>query len=233
PVQIIEQHLIEAGLSSAAALILALVVIQVALPMLERLSGFALGAAFLGGVELAALFVGVLVVVTLAAGAYPALVLSRVRAAASVRPTDARVGPKRLAALLVGAQFAVASLLLIGVTITWLQNARLERVGLDSGDSRLLLIENTPQTTGVDTATLRAEPERLPQVESVSELGGMPWQRLVALTRLSESPDPSAAPRAVLVRTVGYGFFETLGIELLAGRTYSPERGDDVQPAPS
>src|SRR5690606_41419645 len=34
-------------------------------------------------------------------------------------------------------------------------------------------------------------------------------------------------------RTVGCGFCGTLGIELLAGRTYSPERGDDVQPAPS
>src|SRR5690606_29543335 len=227
PVQIIEQHLIEAGLSSAAALILALVVIQVALPMLERLSGFALGAAFLGGVELAALFVGVLVVVTLAAGAYPALVLSRVGAAASIRPTQARVGPKRLAALLVGAQFAVASLLLIGVTITWLQNARLERIGLHSEDSRLLLIENRVDSTRLDPATLRTELTRLPQVEAVSAIGGMPWQRLVALTRLSESPDAAATARAVLVRTVGLDFFEVLGMELAAGRTYSRERGDD------
>ena len=231
PLQIIEQHLIDAGLLSAAALIVALAVVRLVLPVLERLSGLELAAAFPGGFELAVLFAAVFAVVTLAAGAYPALVLSRVGAAASVRPSEARIGPKRLAALLVGAQFAVASLLLIGVTITWLQNARLERVGLGSEDSRLLLIENRPQTSGVDAETLRAELLRLPQVEAVSAIGGMPWQRLVALTRLSESQDPAATPRAVLVRTVGYDFFETVGIELLAGRTYSPERGDDARPA--
>src|SRR5690606_24576649 len=68
---------------------------------------------------------------------------------------------------------------------------------------------------------------RLPQVEGVAELGGMPWQRLVALTRLSESLDGAATPRAVLTRPVGFDFFEVLGVELLAGRTFDPERGDD------
>src|SRR5690606_26560975 len=63
--------------------------------------------------------------------------------------------------------------------------------------------------------------------EAVSAIGGMPWQRLVALTRLSESPDAAATARAVLVRTVGLDFFEVLGMELAAGRTYSRERGDD------
>src|SRR5690606_23069540 len=65
-----------------------------------------------------------------------------------------------------------------------------------------------------------------------SAMGGMPWQRLVAITRLSESQDAAATPRAVLVRTVGLDFFEVLGIELLAGRTFSPERGDDEVPVP-
>src|SRR5690606_35278646 len=59
------------------------------------------------------------------------------------------------------------------------------------------------------------------------------WQRLVLLTRLSDSPDPAAAPRAVITRPVGFDFFDVLGIELLAGRTYSPERDDDARIAAS
>ena len=228
PGQITRQHLLEAALSSAAALLIALVIVRSAMPLLEALSGANLGAAFLTGAEVSVFLVAVFLVVTLGAGAYPAFVLSRVGAAASIRPSQGRMGPKRLSALLVGAQFAVASWLLIAVTITSLQNARLERIGLGSADSRLVLIENPSRTTRIEAETLRAELLRLPQVEAVTEMGGLPWQRLVAVTTLSDSLD--AAPRPVLTREVGYDFFSVMQIDLLAGREFSADRGDGAPP---
>src|SRR5690606_25671023 len=66
PRQIVQQHLLETTLSSAAALIVTLVVVRLALPVLERLSGLDLRAAALGGFELAILLAGVLAGVTLA-----------------------------------------------------------------------------------------------------------------------------------------------------------------------
>jgi hypothetical protein len=99
--------------------------------------------------------------VTAAAGAYPAFVVSRVLPLDALRASRLRIGPKRLMASLVGAQFTVASLLLIGVTLTWLQNAELARTGLRTSSDPLIVIENPNGPNHVDQETLRSELTRI------------------------------------------------------------------------
>jgi putative ABC transport system permease protein len=169
------------------------------------------------------------IVATLAAGAYPALVLSRVEPIDALRASLSRLGAKRLAAWLVGAQFAAASVLVIAVTVTWLQNEKLVRTGLDAVADPLVLIENQSTMTKIDPQTLRAELERLPEVRGVAEAMGLPWQRLVAISFVGVSPDPATERKRVLMRAVGPDFFKVLDIDLLAGRTF---RDDDAQPGP-
>jgi putative ABC transport system permease protein len=229
PRQIALQHLFEAGLLTGLAMLAALALFRALLPLLETASGMNLGDVLLGGFEAWAFLAGIAVLATLAAGAYPALVLSRVEPIAALRASLARLGAKRLAALLVGAQFAAASLLVIAVTVTWLQNAKLEHTGLGAVTDPLVLIENQSRITKVDAQTLHAELTRLPGVTGVTEMAGLPWQRLVVISFVGASPDPAAERNRVLIRTVGPDFFTVLDIDLLAGRVLSEDLGDGAE----
>ena len=166
-------------------------------------------------------------VVTLAAGAYPALALARVRPVVALRASRAQLGSKWLSTLMIGGQFAVASFLLIVVTITALQNEHLKRTGLASASDPLVLIENPSGITKVDSATLRAELARVPQFRGVTEIGAPPWVNLSA-TLVSATPDENAPSKLVMGQSVGFDFFSVFDIGLVAGRVFSRDYGDET-----
>ncbi len=230
PKQVIAQYLLEAGILTAGALVIALALLAALMPVLERTTGIDLrqlwSANLAGWGALALLALGV--AVTFAAGFYPAFVLSRVQPAVAVRSTPTRTGPRSLAALLVGVQFAFAAFLLIAVSLVHEQNVRLERAGRETAAEPLLVIENATELTALPQETLRQELLRLPQVRSATAMQTLPWADYVSRIPLSSSPSASAVERSALLYVVGYDFFSTFDIGLLAGRLFDPQRADDV-----
>ena len=225
PTQVIAQHLLEAALATGAALVVAAAALALALPALDELLGADVGAVLLADPAVWLAVAAVAAAVTLAAGAYPAFALARTAPVEALRTSVQRIGPRRLWTLLVGAQFGAAAFLLALLTVTAEQNAALVRTALGAVTDPLVLIENRRAPTKLDSATLHTELARLPQVTGVTEMAGLPWQRLVAVAFVSDSPQ--APPRRVLTRDVGFDFFEVMGMELLAGRTFSRARGED------
>src|SRR5262249_12471023 len=130
-----------------------------------------------------------------------------------------------------GTQFAVASFLMIVVMIATLQNRHLVRTGLSTGSDPIVMIENLP-STNVDSATLRAELARLPQVKAVSELAQPPWVSLSGRL-MATSPDQGAPTKLVMGQVSGFDFFNVFDIPLIAGRVYSREHGDEPRERPS
>ncbi|HZF31492.1 MAG TPA: ABC transporter permease [Gammaproteobacteria bacterium] len=222
PRQVMLQHLLEAAVLTAIALAVALVVCRLLAPPMERLVNADLGAIVAATPEFWLTIAAVAVAATVAAGAYPAFVLARVLPMRALRVSRSQLGPKALATLLVGSQFAVASFLLIAVTIAWLQNRHLLRTGLDTRSDPLVLIENDSRVTHVSTATLREELARVPQVQAVTEVGVTPWQGFMVMG-ISTSPGMDAITKSVLSTGVGHDFFSVFEMPVLAGRTFSPE----------
>lgn len=223
PRQILLQSLFEAGVLTAAALAVAIALFLLAGPLLEALLQVDLAPTLFDGLGIWP-FLAVLVAgATLAAGAYPAFVLSRVRPATALAAATVRLGSKLFSLLLVGAQFAVAGFLLVVVTIVTLQNAELARTGLGVTSDPLVVIENPRTVTDVDAATLRAELTRLPAVRGVTETAQVPWE-MVAWTPVGSSPDPASPTHRVMLRQVGLDFFEVFDIGLLAGRVFDHDR---------
>lgn len=222
PRQIVLQHLAEAAVVTSAALLVALAVLGLAAPPLEAFWGVDVAASLFAGAGVWVLL-AVVVTATLTAGAYPAFVLSRFGPAQALR---GRGGRHALSPWLVGAQFAVASFLLITVTITSLQNAALARSAAGPADP-LVVIENPSLATGVSAETLRRELERLPHVEAVTELFVLPWEAR-AVNLIGRAGDPDAPLHRVMAEYVGYDFFDAFDAEVLAGRTFSREHGEDV-----
>jgi putative ABC transport system permease protein len=226
PSQVMTQHLLEAALLTVLALFAAIGVFRAATPLLRPLTGVDPWETPFGDAGVWVFLILVVACVTAASGAYPAFVVSRVSPLEAIRASRLRIGPKRLTAWLVGAQFTVASLLLIGVTVTWLQNAELARTGLAGSSDPLIVLENQNGANHVDQETLRSALTQIPQVLGVTDTDSEPWLGL-GVIRLSATPDAASPAFWAFRRNVGRDFFSVFEVELLAGRALSPDRAED------
>jgi len=231
PAQIITQHLVEASTLTAAAMIVALVLVDSLIPVVRNATGIDLRVllsvyiAGRGVVTLLLLGMGV----TLAAGFYPAFVLSRLQAASALRGGPAHNGSRRFTTILVAVQFALAAFLLISLTVVYQQNQVLKQAEREIAGDSLLVIENTPAITGLQNEILQRELIRLPQVRSATTMQSVPWSNYPpGRMMLASSPSTSAIEQSAAVYAVGYNFFSTFGIDLIAGRLFDPQRIDDL-----
>jgi hypothetical protein len=124
------QHLSEAALLTIVASVIALGVLCLAAPALHNAAGIDLRPALADNLGFWVSLAGLLTVVTLVGGGYPALVLSRVPPIEALRIGRSRVGSRFTGTLLVAVQFAAASFLLIVVMVMHAQNGELKRTGL-------------------------------------------------------------------------------------------------------
>jgi len=227
PGQIAAQNLFEAGVLTVAALVVALAAFVLAQPLVKDLLGAELGATFFSRLDVWPALTALVLAVTLAAGAYPALVLSRVRPVSAIAASQARLGSPLFSTLLVGAQFAVASFLLIALTVISMQNAEMRRNALSAIADPLVVIENPTGQTKVAVATLRERLTAVPQVRGVTEVQSTPWESLM-ITGVKASPDPESPQRLSVTRQVGFDFFDVFNVPLLAGRVFDREHAEDV-----
>ena len=225
-VQVMSQYLLEAGLLTSASLVLALVAVEVIAAPVARSVGIDMRLALFDGSSFWLFVSGLLVAVTLLGGAYPALVLSRVRPIEALRIGRIRIGPRFASTLLVGAQFAAASFLLIAVIVMYMQNAALKRTGLGVTHDPYVVINNFKPVTQVPNKVLHDELARLPQVKGTTEIGMEPWGDGVNLSVFTLNPEDSSGFKTAFQNVVGYDFFATMDIPVVAGRVFDRDHND-------
>jgi putative ABC transport system permease protein len=173
---------------------------------------------------LAAGIVGVLVVVALLAGAYPAFVLSGFRPAAVLKGGPVQgSGGNRLRQVLVVVQFSVLIALILVAGTIYRQTVFALNEGMRLDKAQVLLLFAKPCRE-----TLRAEVARLPGVE------GAACSSANALA-LSDSHDTAVIDgRHVNVATnaIDFGFFEVYHIRPSAGRLFDRTRQTDGAAGP-
>ena len=228
--QLVRQFLLEAFIMVAAAGVIALALVELALPVLNDLISGEIAVRYLGIDGILLPLAAVLVVVALLGGIYPAFFLSRYRPAVVLKANQTggeAPGAGRLRIALVVLQFAVSIALIICTAIIHAQTlyARSTDPGYEFPN---LLFVNSPELIG----------ER-PQVEGfMRRLEAVPGVQSVA--RVGITPDPSStsttafrvpgAPESVTLQIIPIdgNAFRTLGMRLLAGRTVTDEREADV-----
>ena len=224
---ILLQHLLEAALLTVAALALAFVAVRALAPVLRTSTGIDLDLAFPLEPRSMLFFAALAVAVTLLAGAYPAFVLARVRPLFALRAIRLRMGRRLLLSLLVGLQFAAASVLLTAVIVVYLQNQELRRTGLNIAADPLLVIENRADITHISPDTLRDELRRLPRVRGVTAMSRPPFEGTGGGV-LARSADEEAVQKLIDPYLVSNDFAVVFDLRLLAGRFFEEER--DVVP---
>jgi putative ABC transport system permease protein len=226
--QVVQQYLLEACIQVIVAVVLAVAVAALLMPVLNAATGIQLSLASLTSPRSMLTLVALVVVVTFAAASYPAFLLSGIRPISAFAKGGLPVSRGFLSPILVGTQFAAAALLLVTLTVVYLQNRHLEQARSDLAAAPLVIVENAPQVTGLRNDTLRDELLRLPNVTAATALAFPPWTEPPFLMRLKPSLDGAAPETTALLFLVGYDFFDTFGIAQVAGRVFDPQRSDDV-----
>ena len=222
--QLLRQFVGESLLISTLAMVLGLVLFEVAQPPLEAFLGRSLAIEAGANLQFSVLVLGLIVVVGLIAGSYPALLLSRLSAMRVLNPGRLRAGSRALLRrVFVVFQFALAVALIFCVLGLYRQIDYLmtKDLGFDPDDAIVFNVEgdDAAQTCRL----LKHEFLKLGDVESATMTGVAPGMDRMWLTLVRRADQPEEEPQFVQYVTVDHDFLSTFDIELAAGRFFDED----------
>jgi putative ABC transport system permease protein len=218
--QVMAQFIIEAAMASLVALGLALVLVVVGM-LVARIDGInTVLASVAASWQFWSMLGGLLLVVTICAGAYPAFVLSRVRPTQAMHAAANKSGGRFTQRVLVAVQFATAAFLVITVLAMQSQNAEFRRLALSEVADPFVLVANNFRAAGIDYEVLRTELSHQPHIQAVTASLLSPWVMIAGSYAVGTSPDEATRIMHTVTSPINLDFFDTLGMNVLAGRVF-------------
>ncbi|MGB4247720.1 MAG: ABC transporter permease, partial [Pseudohongiellaceae bacterium] len=226
--QIALQFLTESVVVALFAVALAALFVQLLLPWFNALLGKSLTMGYLENPWVIPALVGMAVLVGVLAGSYPALYLSSCPCVTILKGQLTKgSGGVLLRKTLVVLQFAISIALVIasGVALSQLRYA--QELDLGFNREQVLIYRGNSQTgLGSSYETMKQELLRHPEIVSVTAANLMPGDQNTNADGIRyEGSGPEMTGMGYL--NVDYDFFETFGIEVITGRSFSRERSTD------
>ncbi|MDH4157548.1 MAG: ABC transporter permease [candidate division Zixibacteria bacterium] len=223
------QFLIESILLSFAALVVALILIEISLPFFNTMIQRDLKLEYFAhvwtipGLVLFGLLVG------LVAGIYPAVSLSLMKPVAvlktAYRPTDSR---SVLGRILVVGQYTISIALIIGTAIIYDQVNFMKKKNLGFAEDQLLVIRGLGSLPSAATVgvTLKSEIARTPGVIGAGLSSTVPGGDNIVMTNFR--PEGFDSEDMLMVQMYADESYQpTFGLELTGGRNFSSQMGSD------
>jgi putative ABC transport system permease protein len=229
--QLVNQFLGETMLFSVLSVFLAVILVGLFLPAFNSLTGKQLSFDFFGDPSVLMGFVGIVAVVGVLGGLYPAVFLSAFEPMRTLKGKLGTGGKSRsFRRFLVVAQFTISIVLIIGTLAIrdQLHYMRNKNLGFDKEQVVVIPMhdENTRQTYDY----IKKEIGNHPSVVSVTASSSVPGKSVTNIAyRLEGLPDDEHFSMDTCF--VDFDFLETIGIELAAGRGFSKEFGTDEENA--
>jgi putative ABC transport system permease protein len=224
--QLIKQFIGESAIFSALSLILALLLVLLLLPTLNNLTGQFVQFEDLGRAEIILSLIGIVFLVGLLSGSYPALFLSAFQPANVLKGTlksGAKGGLFRK--ILVVAQFGISIILIVCTIILSKQLHYVHNRPLGFKKDQIVVIRNSDRRRNI--APLKEELLRNAKISGVTASLQLPssigmynnvtWEGAIG-EELTE----------IIHNRVDYDFLDTYEIELTAGRNFSKEYTSDL-----
>ncbi len=228
---LVGQFLAESTLMSLAALLLAIALAALALPLFNSFSGKELAVDSLFRIPIIAGMLLLIVFTGFLAGSYPAFFLSGFQPIAVLRGMLSR-GAKGavLRKILVVFQFAISVALIIGtgIVLSQINYMKNKNLGFDK-DQVLVVLVQTPETAKSFQA-VKAEMLQLPSIRSVSFSSGIPG-RVGELRLMIPEGKSQSDTYSITVLRCDHDFITTYGMTVLAGRDFSREFTTDATEA--
>jgi ABC-type antimicrobial peptide transport system permease subunit len=228
---LIKQFFGEAIFLSFISLILAIFLVEILLPSFNRLSGKNLGLDFSGNISIYLGLLAITIVSGIFSGMYPALFLSSfqpVKVLKGTLRTGSRGGLFRK--VLVVTQFSLSIFLIIATMVIFRQLNYIRSI--DMGYDRDHIIHMTMVGDSNEKyETLKQELGKGQNVLAISASFALPTGNFNS----PGSPDWEGRPvdKEVYMNVdfVDFGYFETLGIEMAEGRSFSRDFATDAEQA--
>ena len=231
--QLIVQFLGESVLTALVALVVALGIVEILLPLYSGLLGRSIAFHYFENWPLTLGVIAVAVLAGLFGGIYPALVLSGFRPAAALKPVAAsQSGSGLLRIALVVFQFAISIGLGIAAIVVFaqIQHAR----QLDLGFNRDNMVVVDISGAGMTASTAESVVHTLASGQSIAGVAlsdKVPFQTGDNFTTVTIPGNPQSISFRRIV--ISPEFPTVYGMNLLAGRLLSRDRGNDVSRGPN
>jgi putative ABC transport system permease protein len=223
--QLIGQFLAESLLLSFISAGLGLFLAYLLLPLFNQLAGVSLRLSFTEYPEMTGFLAGLIVLVGLLSGSYPALVLSRFKPIETLKNKIRVAGSNFFTKSLVTFQFVLSAGLII-VTIIMLQQISFMRTkDLGFAKENIIMIK----TRGVDakkayplfSQALQSEPSIIGIAASEIGLGANEGQ-------MGGRYEYNENKKGVIVYPIDPGYLKVMGMRLITGRNFNPAIASDT-----
>lgn len=227
--QLVRQFLTESLLFFGIGTILAMGVYALGLPMTARLIGHELSHSVLANPSLFGSAIGLILIVSLITGSYPAWLLSGFQPSNSLRGKMNQGGIVTATGLrksLVVVQFAISIFVFVGLLIVRQQVNFISTK--DLGYERENLLHIGMRSWEGKGETFKTELNKMPGIASVSISGWDPIAGTATMVSMRDHPLKEGEKIEVHFIYSDFDFVRTLGFRLQSGRLLDPAYGNDI-----
>jgi len=230
--QLISQFLSESVVLTIIALIFAVGLVLLVLPAFNQLADRQITFNLIENWPLVLGLLGVAVVVGMAAGSYPAFLLSAFKPV-SVFSGQLQQGLKGglLRKILVSFQFTTSIFLLAVTGIVYQQLQYCKKIDLGFDKEHLVLLPGTPLSLREQYDQFAERLKSNPSIVSAAASSRVPPGRLSSSLRARPEGVPEEQQRGMQTVWTDFGFIETMGFEMASGRSFSREYSADANTA--
>ena len=228
---LVKQFIGESVLLAFVALFVAILLAEVFLAGFNNLSGKSLSIGYFSNPLVTVGLIGIALFVGFFSGSYPALFLSAFPPIAVLRGTfqaGAKSAMLRKGLVVVQFVFSIGFLVSSGIIYSQIDFIRTSPVGFER-QHRVVIPIPLPNNDNLRERTvdlLKREYERHPNVVSVAAASNVPGQ-LRAITRMRTEGMPEDEFQEGTTVAVDHNYVETMGIDVIAGRTFDPAQAVD------
>ncbi|MEM8970188.1 MAG: FtsX-like permease family protein, partial [Bacteroidota bacterium] len=226
--QLISQFLTESTLLTFIALAISLLLVAVLLSPFNQLAGTEIELSFLLQPQIIIGFILITLLVGIAGGSYPAFYLSKFNPALVLKGNATRgTGNAMLRKVLVVVQFAISIAMLICTWIVYDQLQYLRDKDLGFDQEQLLIVTMPDSTIRANYEVLQNQLKDSPGVLEVSTSSSRPGSGYGKNLMFVDSPE-GKVERGINQYQAHYNYLETMGIDIVQGRSFSREYATDT-----
>ena len=225
--ELIRQFIGESLLFSAISFILAVMLVELSLPLFRSLSGSNMSFQSITMPGLISGLFGIILIVGFAAGSYPALYLSAFQPVRVLKGTIATgTASSRFRGILVLVQFAVSVTLIIGTGIVLNQLRYMQNKPLGFENEHIVYFGPIGSDFKKSFETFKEAIQGYPEIAGVAFSSHIPGDRPILELFLPEGFPPDQT-RLMHQMSIDHEFIPAMGMEMAAGRNFLPTASAD------
>ncbi|MEQ8549476.1 MAG: ABC transporter permease [Cyclobacteriaceae bacterium] len=226
--QLLIQFLTESFMATLTAMLLSVVIVIVALPLFNNLSGKSLQITDILTIQNVLYFSLFGIAISLLSGSYPAFVLSSFKPILALKSKYTTAGGKGIRSGLVVFQFVVSVVLIIATLVVNQQMSFIQNKEIGYNKDQVIVLRES----GLLGDKQKAFKELLltdSRIENITMSGHVPaGSSNISMKSVYTSPE-SVDFRRTPIYDIDDQYIPTMGMELVAGRNFSTEYGSESQ----